>query len=883
VPRRFQYDPGARDPDADVRREIESHLQERAREFMARGMGPEEARRAALDAFGDRDRIEAEVKTLRGVTVRGHRRRRWWGELRQDVGITIRSLQRSPLFATVALLTVALGIGANTAVFTVLRSVLLQPLPYPDAGRLVQVWTDHRALGRSEPEWLSPPQLEAYRSQNRSFAGIAGYQGWNPSLTGEGTPERLSGAAVTAEFLEVLGVLPAAGRDFSPVDDDANAAPRVILTDALWQRRFGGDRSVIGRSIELDGGAWTVIGVLPPEFRSPTSFPVELIRPMRRPSASGCRHGCIVLRAIGRMGPGITVSQAQQELEAITRRLDAEAPEENRGVGSWLVPLHEQVTGPVAPALLALFGAVGFVLLIACANLASLLLVRAGARAREFGIRAALGAGRGRIVRQLLTESAVLALSGGLLGVLLGWSGTRLLVTMIPAGILRVQAVALDGIVLAFAIGASGLAALVFGLLPALHAARPDLMGTLRTANPQGSHRIGAVRRGLVATELAISVVLLVGAGLLLRTFVSLSTTDLGFRTSGVVTAGLNFAPARYPEFSRALVTLDVLLARLRAHPAIRAAEVSDITPLAPGGDQDMSVLVDGRLPPAGQRAPAIWYRSVTPGYLGLIQAELIAGRMFGPEDRAGGPVPAILTEESARRFWPGGNPVGRLLTTGPDPDDAQIMVVGLLRDLRHDGPREPIKAQLFAPITRVPSRFLTVLVEPARDVTSAMAALRVVVGEVDPAMPLGAISTFEERFAEVTALPRYFAATVSGFAGAAVLLTLIGVYGMMAYAVRMREREIGVRMALGAAPRTMLTWLMGEGARVTAAGLVLGIGAALLSSRVLRASLHGVGAADPATYLVVGAMLAAAALLACWIPARRARAVNPVEALRGD
>ena len=879
--RSFRFGPRTQDVEADVRREIEAHLDQRAREFEEQGMDPAAARRAALEAFGDRDRIEAEVRALHGRTVRARRRRLWWDELRQDLVTAVRGLARNPLFTAVALLTLALGIGANTAAFSVLRSVLLRPLPYPASDRLAQVWTDHSARGRAEPEWLSPPQYVAIRDEVPAFQGVAAYQTWAPILTGDGEPETLAGGSIAAGFLEVLGTSPALGRGFDAVDDHAAAEPVAILTDALWRRRFSADPNVIGRPIQLSGVSWTVIGVMPPDFRPPLAW--EILRPTRRPATSTCNHGCITLRAIARLAPGATLEQAHQQVAAVLTRLGAENPQENDRIGPWLVSLHEQVTGPVRPALMALFGAVGFVLLIACVNLASLTMVRSSARAREFGVRAALGAGRGRIMRQLLTESLLLALLGGVLGLWLGALGTRLLTVVVPPAIRGVQVITLDGTVLVFTATLTVLVGVLFGLLPALHGARTDLMGVLRNAHPEGGQRIGRVRRGLVVAELAIALMLLIGAGLLLRTFVNLQRTDLGFRGERLITANIIYPPARYPEMISVSAALDALLERLRAHPAVAAADISSAPPLTPGGDSDIGALADGVPPAPGAEARSLWYRSISPGALRTLGARLLAGRELGAEDRPGMPLSVIITESAAKRLWPDRDPIGRFFTTGPDPDANRFTVVGVVADMRHEGPRERAKDQVFVSYAQSPTRFLTILLDPADGDAAAVAALRDILHQADPDMPMAAIGSFRQRLSDATALPRHFAIIVGGFAAAAVLLALIGVYGMMAYAVSQRRAELGVRLALGADPSRLTAWLVGQGARTTLAGVALGLVGAVAATRVLRASLHGVSPVDAPTFILVTVAVSLAALLACWLPARRSSAVDPATVLRAE
>src|ERR1044071_9112344 len=405
----FHWSRGPDDASEEVRREIEQHLELRAREFEAQGMSPEAARRAALEAFGDRKAIESEVRDMRGTTLRERERRDRLGALAQDVRSAWRGLVKSPGFTAIALLTLALGIGANSAIFSVVRSVLLRPLPYPDSDRLVQLWTDHRARGRAQPEWLDPPQFVDWRDGNRTFAAMAAYQGWGPDLTGAGDPEALGGVQVSGNYFTMLQTAPALGRLLTPADDDAGAERVVVLSDALWRRRFGAAADILGQQLQLNGEPWTVVGVLPREFRPPLATTPDLYRALRRPADSRCGRGCVVLRAIGRMKPGVTLDQARGDLAAIARRQETEFPAVYKSVGVWPVPLHEQITGPTRLPLFALTGAVAFVLLIACVNLANLLLVRGAGRVRELSVRAALGAGRGRLVRQLLTGGGMLA------------------------------------------------------------------------------------------------------------------------------------------------------------------------------------------------------------------------------------------------------------------------------------------------------------------------------------------------------------------------------------------------------------------------------------------------------------------------------------------
>ena len=866
----------------DVEREIELHLELRTREFEAAGMSRDDARRAALEAFGDRDAIESEVRGIRRATVARAERRDWLDELRQDVAVGARMLRRSPSFALVALLTLAIGIGANTAIFGVLRSVLLRPLPYPRPDELVQVWSDNRALGRQQPEWLTPPDFADWRDGNTTFAGMAAYQGWRPDLTGGGDPESLPGLTVSGNFFDVLGIKPAAGRLLSMADDAAGAERVVVLSHDLWERRFAGDASVVGRRVTLNGVEWTVAGVLPSTFRAPvqTAAP-EIFAAIRRPPDAPCGRGCVVLRVIGRMKPGVSVAAAQADLARIAARIAREYPRTNDKVGAWLVPLHEQIAGSTRPALVALSAAVAFVLLIGCVNLANLLLVRGAARAREIGVRAALGAGRWRVVRQLVTENALLAIVGGAAGLAIGVAATRALSVLVPDSVQRVQEIRVDGTVLAFAAGMTLLSAVVFGLVPALHAARPGLMSALKSGTASAGRHGNALRGALVVTQLSLAVVLLVGAGLLLRSFLLMERVDLGYRSDGVYLAGVRLPSSRYPNGQRVTATLDDILARLRANPAVKSAEMTDVPPLS-GGDQDITAIPEGAAPVPGQ-PPAIWYRAVSLGYLQTMGMRLVAGRAFTADDRRGAPMVAIINEEAARRFWPGQNPLGRTLASGRSSDAPRVTVVGIVASAHHDGPNQPYKTEMFLPMAQIPASAPTLVLEPARDAASLAAAVRQTLHEVDPLLPAPTLNPMEAIVGTAVALPRLYATLVALFAGAALLLAALGVYGMMAYAVAQRQREIGVRLALGASPAGIRGMILGQGGRLAAMGLLIGLGGALFLGELLQNLLFGVGRFDGPTLISVPLVLGVATFLACWMPARRAMHLDPLIAIREE
>jgi len=866
----------------DVERELALHLELRAKEFEAAGMSPQAARDAALEAFGDHREIESEVQGIHDRTIKRRRSREWMDELRQDLRVGLRMLRRSPAFAIVAVLTLGVGIGANTAIFSVLRSVLLRPLPYAHPEQLVQIWSDHRALGRAEPEWLTPPDFVDLRDGNHTFSSMAAFVGWGPDITGSGDPESLGGLMVSGNYFTLLGTSPAVGRLFSPADDDAAAPPVVVLSHAFWTRRFGSDRSVIGRQVTLSGNAWTVVGILPPDFRAPVqAFTPDIFRPIRRPSNSPCGRGCITVRAIGRIKPGVSVATAQADLAVIYARLSKEFPQTNDKVGSWLVPLHEQLTGSSRPAILTLTVAVGLVLLIGCVNLANLLLVRASTRAREIGVRAALGAGRGRLVRQLLTESALLAIVGGAVGIFVGIAGSRMLATLVPDDVRRVQEIAIDSNVLLFAVAITFVSAALFGIFPALQAVRTAMINSVRGGRDGASRSALNTRGALVVTQLAMAVMLLVGAGLLLRSFMMMQRVDLGYRANGVAMTGVTFPTARYPTPPAAIAAIEDLLSRLRANAAIRTAEATDL-PVLSIGDQDINAVPVGE-PTNLQLPPSLWIRSVTPGYLKQMQMRLVAGRRFTTDDRQGVPLVGILNEYAAERYFPGKDPIGRVLARNPAPDAPRVTIVGVVASARHDGPNQPYKPELFVPISQRPARGVAIVIEPSRDRPSASGAFARSLKEVDPLVPVSTLTPIEQSIGNAVALPRLYATLVGIFATAALLLAALGVYGVMAYAVTQRQREIGVRMALGAEPRGIQRMILGQGGMLAALGLGIGVSLSMLLGQLLSKVLFGVTPFDLPTLLAVPAVLGVATLAASWLPARRAMRLDLVAAIRQD
>jgi predicted permease len=881
VKRFFRWPHGASEIDTDVKREIEFHLEEHRRELAAQGLPPASARAAASEAFGDRMAIETEVRMLRTETVRARQRRGRWDDLRQDLHIALRGLRRTPAFTAVALLTLALGIGANSAVFSVVDSVLFRPLPYPGADRLVQLWTDHRGRnGRVTPEWLTPPDFADWHDQNTTFASMATYQNWGPILTGSGEPESLTGLAVSGDFFNVLGIAPAIGRAITPADDTPDAEPVVVLGHALWQAQFGGDRTIINRQIELNGQSWRVVGVMPPTFRAPVQGSVLIFRPVRRPATGGCGRGCIVLRAVGRLKPGITLAQAQGDIGAIARRQAQDYPATNQGVGAWLIGLHEQIAGPTERPLLALSGAVALVLLIACVNVASLLLLRGAARGRELSVRVALGAGRRRLLRQLMTESALLAGAGGILGLGIAAIGCQWLAAAVPPLVREIQGIGVNPTVIAFTAAISLVSGVVFGLLPALKSTDHDLMGLLRSGVREVGVRRNQTQHILVAAQLAIAVMLLVGAGLLIRSLAMMERVDLGYRTDGVLLDAITFPASRYPD-PRITLTTNTILDQLRASPAIRAAEVTDQPPLSTG-DQDVTAIAVGE-PRRGSVPGSIWYRVTSPGYLPLMHVHLVEGRYFDQRDRNGSASVGIVNAEAVRKLWGGKSPLGRVLATGEDSTAPHLTIVGIVATDRQDGPNQPPKAELFIPLGQIPANGFSIVVEPTHNAADAVSALRAAIHGSDPLLPFARPAAIEEIVRDVVALPRLYAILIGVFAAAALALAVIGVYGVMAYAVAQRQREIGVRLALGASPASIRGLVLWGGVRLAAIGTAVGLLGATALGHLLGSLLFGVSTTDLATYLAVPLVLGATAFLACWVPARRAMRIDPILAIRQE
>lgn len=808
--------------------------------------------------------------------------------LLQDLRLALRRLRRSPTFTVVAVATLALGIGANVAIFSVVHAVLLRPLPMRDDARLVRLYT----VGKQGPSLTSPLDLRDLREQARSFEGMVGLASAAMTLGADGpesSPEKVQAGLVTAEFFQVLGAGVQLGRALQ-AGDDAPGAPRVaVLSHGLWQRRFGGSTSVLGRSLDLGADApWTVVGVATPGFdfpaRSELWTPLMWDASMVTPEARGGHW----LEVYGRLAPGVSLEAARTEVAGIARRLAEQYPKTNADTGASVEPLRDVLLGNVRPSLLLLLGAVGLVLLIACANLTHLLLARAASREGELSVRLALGASRGRLARELLLESALLSLLGGAAGLLAAMWALDALALLGPRDIPRIDEVSLDRTVLAFTAGLAVLTTFLFGLVPALHASRADLGRGLRAMSGGGgtsAHR-HRTRSALIIGETALAVLLLVSAGLLLRSFVHLRGAEPGFQPEGVLTVKLELPPLHYRFGSAApLAFYDGLLERLRALPGVQAAGAVSALPME-GGIKWTVPMKDAQRPAAPGDAP--WetrVRIITPGALEALRVKVLRGRGLTAEDRGEGGRAVLVNAEAARRFWPGEDPVGRTVSTEMNWGNGTFggRVVGVVEDQALDGLGAPAMPELFVPYEQARGTGMTLLVRTDGEPLALAAAVRAEIRARDASLALGSVRTLASVVDGTVAPLRFYLLLVGVFAGVALVLAAVGLYGVVAYAVLQRTRELGIRMALGARERQVTGLVLGRYLKLTAAGLVLGLALAAGASRALTHLLSGVRPVDPVTYAGVVGVLGLVAFLAALLPARRAARVPPSVALRGD
>ncbi len=809
-------------------------------------------------------------------------------ELIRDVRFAARTLWKSPGFTLVAVATLALGIGANTAIFSVINAVLLRPLPYPQAERLVFLseWSEQ------VPEMsFSVANLKDVRDQNGVFESVVGYNGANFILSGgegaggaAGQPERVNGRQVTSGIFATLGKQPIVGRAFGAEEEKAGAPGVALLGEGFWERRFGRDPGVVGRTLVLSGDTFTVIGVMPKSMHSSwrnTEVFTPLLRLEDRIGGETNRGNHPGIYVIGRMKPEVSVEKARGEVKAIAARLAEKYPNSNAKQSMTVEPLHEAIVGDLRPALMVLLGAVAFVLLIACANVANLLLARAADRQREVAVRLALGARRGRVLRQLLTESVLLSLLGALAGVLVGYLGLQALLASLPANVPRTEEVRVDLAVLGVTAALAVVTGLAFGIVPAWRALSTKLTEPLKesgrgNSGGPGQHR---VRNGLVIAEVSIALVLLVGAGLMLRSFYRLIHADAGFSSEGLVTANVALPQTGYSEPAKRAALFERVLAELRSQPGVKA--VAATLPLLGGWQSGFSL--EGRPePPPGQR-PSADIARVSPDYFSVMGIRVLSGRVFEERDREGAPTVCIVDETFARTHWPGESPLGKRVKFGAldSKDNPWMEVVGQVAHVKNYGVDEESRVELYLPYLQNTGSGFALLVKTDHAAGVAAASMRAAMRAASPEIPLYQLRAVDELVAERSAERRLVAQLITVFAAVALVLAAVGIYGVMSYAVAQRTQEIGIRMALGAGEESILQMVLRNGAVLAVTGVSIGLLAAFLLARLITSLLFQTSAADPPTFSLVPLLLLGVALLACYLPARRAARVDPMTALR--
>ncbi|MBS1875857.1 MAG: ABC transporter permease [Acidobacteria bacterium] len=869
-----------RPAERELAREVDSHLGLLEEEFGRRGLTPEEARFAALREYGSVEYAKDLHRDARGFP--------WLEQSLKDVRFGARSLLRTPGFTAIAVLTLALGIGANTALFSVVNAVLLRPLAYRDPDRLVTI-----LHGGSDP--VAPANFLDWRGQSRSFELMAAAEFWSPNLTGSYPPEHIRGHRMTRNLLSALGVQPLIGRAFLPGDDRGVVSNEVILSHGLWLRRFGADPGVLGRKIVLDGDPYTIVGVMPRDFAfSPFWAPRgELWAPLALGERALSRGGNS-LRVFARLRRGVTIDEARSEMTAVTARLERQFPGSNRDVQ--ITPLAKQVVGNVEAPLRILSGAVGFVLLIACANVSHMLLARTSSRQKEIAVRMALGAGRTRLVGQFLTENLLLATLGGTVGLLAAWWGVRALIALSPANLPRVETVRIDASVALFLAGITVITAMLFGLAPAMHVGVDRVAEALkeggRGASDDGVRR-GRLRAFLIASEFAMAFVLLTGAGLVLRSFIAIERIDPGFDPRSVLSMVVSVAGTSEAEPGRREGFYRELLAKAQALPGVRSVSAINHLPLA-GDMWGLPFLIEGGPRPRPGELPSAVYRAVMPGYFETMRIPLVRGRGVGISDDKRSPGVVVINERAADLFWPGQDPIGRRVTfeTAAGAAPTWLTIVGICRNARQlDWAATPYPEVYLALLQnhdylerpQPHYAYITLVARTDGKPTALAEALKQTVWSMDRNLPISQILTLEEAVSRATAQPRFEMALFGAFAAVALVLAAAGVYGVVSYSVSRRTHEIGIRMSLGASARDVLWMVTRQGIAEAAFGITVGLAGALLLARLLSGMLYEVGPADPLTFALASLTLIGAALLAVWIPARRASAIEPVIALRSE
>ena len=874
--------------DRDLTDEVQAHLEHLTDEYRRRGLPADEARRAAIRDFGGVEAAKESVRDARGF--------RGIDTFRQDVRHAIRGLWKTPAFSLVAILTLALGIGANTAIFSLVDAVMLKPLPYPQPDRLISLW-ESTVAGTSESGAARPAidrlsvSVANYVDYTRltSYTGLAGYTSESLNLTNSGAPERLSGERVTASYFDVLGARVAIGRPLLSADEPETAARVVVLSDALWRRRFGANPAIVGTSITLDAEPWEVVGVMPPDFRGVTAFQAATnitefwVAPRFPPDLlTDEGRGDHEIGVVGRLRDGVAVEAANRELSDVSARLSAAFPKTNARTRAAVGALSRDLARDARTSLLAVFAMVTLILLIACVNVANLLLVRGVSRKREIAIRLALGAERSRVIRGLLTESFVLAVAGGAAGLALGYWTQKALVSLAPANTPRLDQVALDGRVLAAGIVIALITGVVFGIFPAWQASRERPIDALRsTERVVAGTSVMRWRNVLMALEVALSAVLLVGAGLTLRSLMNMNSVPLGFRTDHVLVVNTTLPESRYATADQRFAFFDTLTERVRALPAVEAVGFANRLPLRGGWSSGFRIA--GATPPTGDSFECD-FQAVSSGYFSVLGMTLRRGRPFDQRDTTSGAPVAIVSEAFGRKLLNGSDPIGRTIRRGPNAP--MITIVGVVDDVRRGGKLEPLEAQVYLPAAQTgsyPVRLGDVAIRTSGDPRNLLAAIQEQIWAIDANQPITQVRLLDDVLFQRGAGQRFRALLFGICAGLALLLSLIGVYGVVSYSVLQRTPEIGVRLALGADRGGILRWLVGRTALLVTSAVVVGLIVARLLSQTLDALLFDVATTDWRTYAVAAVSLCTVAIGAAALAARKATLIDPVQALRGE
>ena len=864
----------------DINRELRSHVELQTEANLRAGMSLAEAREQALRSFGSLNRALDEAYDVKGGGL--------FETVMQDVRFGARMLAKHKAFTAVAVITLALGIGANTAIFSVVNELLLRALPYRDADRIVMLW-EVSPEGRHQ-NTTSRQNFRAWKAQSSSFEHMAAFTDQRVNLTGTGEPEELSVQFATIEFFKVLGVEPTLGRTFLPEDNEPGKQDVAVLSYGLWQRRFGGQANVIGQQITLNAEQFTIIGVMPPSFqfhikqRSGTGRPAELWSTLPMPESPGINEIGRFLSVVARLQPGVSAAQAASEIKTIHARLSEEIPQYNKNYTTEVLPLREQFFGNVRRPLWLMLGAVGFVLLIACANVANLLLSLATGREKEIALRAALGAKRGRITRQLLTESLLLALLGSVLGLAFAWVGIKALIAISPRDLVSLQTVGLNVPVLLWTLGLSLLTGIVFGLAPALHISRLNLNDSLKeggkseSAQASGSRRL---RSALVVSEIALAVVLLASAGLLIKSFVRLQQVDRGFNTDNILTMVVRLPDAKYSKDPQVIAFFRDALEHVRSLSSVRSAGIINFLPLYGGLGSATGFKIEGRPEAPPGQGPSCDVRAADSGYFQTMGIPLLRGRNFSDSEQKEARHVILINEALARKHFPNEDPIGKRLDVAMFDSPFGAEIVGVVGNVRYDSLIDESPPAVYFPHSDLTYSFMTLVIRTDGEPAAIAPAVQREIRSLDPNQPVSDVRTMNQVMSEWVSRSRFNTLLLGLFAGLATLLAAVGIFGVMNYSVALRTRELGLRLAIGAQPRQVLLLVLRQGVLLTVLGVVIGLAAAFALTRLLSGLLFGVEAGDPSTFTTISVLLVIVSLVACYLPARRAMRIDPLQALR--